>query len=144
MHTRHENSIYRVSVRAIHGVMSPPDFGGFSVSGQPSAGREFGDPIDRKVSQSRQDRAKIVADWDLESPAGFDDLRLWLQRAVLKRALGVIERNRWWPNAALSTRLAASAKSLRAIARYFKHFVKAPSRQFSILYYHQGGKTWFG
>src|SRR6202035_2483798 len=81
MHTRHENSIYRVSVRAIHGVMSPPDFGGFSVSGQPSAGREFGDPIDRKVSQSRQDRAKIVADWHLESSAGFDDLRLWLQRA---------------------------------------------------------------
>ena len=82
MHTRHENSIYRVSVRAIHGVMSPPDFGGFSVSGQPSAGREFGDPIDREVSQSRQDRAKIVADWNLESLAGFDDLRLWLQPAV--------------------------------------------------------------
>jgi hypothetical protein len=124
------------------GVMSPPDFGGFSVSGQPSAGREFGDPIDREVSQSRQDRAKIVADWDLDSPAGFDDLRLWLQRAVLKRALGVIERNRWWPNAALSTRLAASAKSLRAIARYFKHFVKAPSRQFSIL--PPGRQDWFG
>jgi hypothetical protein len=46
------------------------------VLGQPSAGRGFGDPIDREVSQSRQDRAKIVADWNLESLAGFDDLRL--------------------------------------------------------------------
>jgi hypothetical protein len=34
--------------------MSSPDFAGFLDSGLPSAGREFGDPIDREVSQSRQ------------------------------------------------------------------------------------------
>jgi hypothetical protein len=37
--------------------MSSPDFAGFFASGQPSAGRELGDPIDREVSQSRLDRA---------------------------------------------------------------------------------------
>jgi|SRR5271165_2642290 len=51
----------RVSVGAPQELMSSPDFGGFSASGQPSAGRELGDPIDREVSQSRQGRAKIVA-----------------------------------------------------------------------------------
>jgi hypothetical protein len=45
---------------------------GFFASGQPSAGRELGDPIDREVSQSRLDRAiekipKILLsnDWKL-------------------------------------------------------------------------------
>jgi len=33
-------------------VTSSPDFGGFLVSGQPSARRELGDPIDREVSQA--------------------------------------------------------------------------------------------
>ena len=39
-------------------------FGGFLVSGQPSAGSELGDAIDREVSQARQGRAKIVANRD--------------------------------------------------------------------------------
>jgi hypothetical protein len=38
--------------------MSSPDFAGFSASGQPSAGRELGDPIDREVSQARQGPSK--------------------------------------------------------------------------------------
>src|SRR5215472_15509305 len=42
------------------------------ISCKPSGGRELGDPIDREVSQARQDRAKIVANRDLEPPAGFD------------------------------------------------------------------------
>jgi hypothetical protein len=45
-------------------VMSSPDFGTFLVSGQPGAGRKLDDPIDREVSQSGQDRAKIVANRD--------------------------------------------------------------------------------
>jgi hypothetical protein len=48
-------------------LISAPDFCGFLVSCQPSVGSELGDPIDREVCQARQDRAKIVADRDLES-----------------------------------------------------------------------------
>ena len=43
------------------------------ISCKPSGGRELGDPIDWEVSQARQDRAKIVANRDFESSAGFDD-----------------------------------------------------------------------
>ena len=52
---------------------STVDFGGFLLSCQPSVGSELGDPIDREVRQARQDRAKIVANRDFESSAGFDD-----------------------------------------------------------------------
>ena len=44
-----------------------------SVSSQPSCRRELCDPIDREVGQAGQDRAKIVANRDFQSPAGFDD-----------------------------------------------------------------------
>jgi len=43
--------------------MASPDSTGL-VSGQPSAGSELGDAIDREVSQARQGRAKIVANRD--------------------------------------------------------------------------------
>jgi hypothetical protein len=46
---------------------------GRSVSSQPSCRRELRDPIDREVGQAGQDRAKIVANRDFQSPAGFDD-----------------------------------------------------------------------
>jgi hypothetical protein len=43
------------------------------VSGEPTGGRELGDPIDREVCQARQSRAKVVADGDLQPTTGFDD-----------------------------------------------------------------------
>jgi hypothetical protein len=43
------------------------------VSNRPGAWGEFSDPIDWEASQTRQDRAKVDASRDLESPAGFDD-----------------------------------------------------------------------
>src|ERR1700724_55182 len=46
---------------------------GRSFSSQPSCRRELRDPIDREVGQAGQDRAKIVANRDFQSPAGFDD-----------------------------------------------------------------------
>ena len=62
-----------------------------------------------------------------------DDLRradqLYMSNAV--RGLIQVElipEYTWWPNAALSTRLAESAKSLRAIARSFRHFVRVRSK----------------
>jgi hypothetical protein len=51
--------------------MASPD-SAVLVSGQPSAGSELGDAIDREVSQARQGRAKIVANRDFWSSAGFD------------------------------------------------------------------------
>jgi para-aminobenzoate synthetase/4-amino-4-deoxychorismate lyase len=62
-----------------------------------------------------------------------DDLRradqLYMSNAV--RGLIQVElipEYTWWPNAALSTRLAESAKSLRAIARSFRHFGRVRSK----------------
>ena len=43
------------------------------VSGRPSAGREFGDSIDRKIGQAREHRAEVVADREVQTPTGFDD-----------------------------------------------------------------------
>ena len=43
--------------------MSSPDFAGFFASGQPSAGRELGDPIDRLPNPGKVEQ-KIVANRD--------------------------------------------------------------------------------
>src|ERR1700686_796466 len=50
------------------------------------------------------------------------------QRRACPRCRRRYTRYTWWPNAALSTRLAESAKSLRAIARSFRHFVRVRSK----------------
>jgi len=53
----------KASVRATHGRWHRRSRR-VLVSGQPSAGSELGDAIDREVSQARQGRAKIVANRD--------------------------------------------------------------------------------
>ena len=42
-------------------------------SSSPSAGCQFGDAADRQIGETRQDRAEIIADGDLQAAAGFDD-----------------------------------------------------------------------
>src|SRR5258707_15853442 len=42
-------------------------------SSSPSAGCQFGDAADRQIGETRQDRAEIIADGDLQARAGFDD-----------------------------------------------------------------------
>src|SRR5258708_5553857 len=42
-------------------------------SSSPSAGCQFGDAADRQIGETRQDRAEIIADGDLQATAGFDD-----------------------------------------------------------------------
>jgi hypothetical protein len=43
------------------------------VSSRPGARGKFSDSFDREIRHARQDRAKIVANRDFESSAGFDD-----------------------------------------------------------------------
>jgi hypothetical protein len=47
--------------------------GRVSKLGRPCAGSAFGDAIDWEVSQAWQDRAKVAANRDFYSSAGFDD-----------------------------------------------------------------------
>ena len=46
--------------------------GGLSMSCSPGRRGQFGDVLNRSISQAGQHVAEIIADWDLESAAAFD------------------------------------------------------------------------
>jgi hypothetical protein len=62
-------------------------FAGFLASGQPSAGRELGDPINREVSQSRQGPSKESRESGfLVASAGFDYRDYgWKRQSIVRR-----------------------------------------------------------
>ena len=47
--------------------------GGLAMSRSPGRRGQFGDALNRRISQAGQHVAEIIADWDLEAAAAFDD-----------------------------------------------------------------------